>query len=346
MTLHLNDFDFTLPDSQIAQFPLPERSGSRLLHLDRKTHEITHHASFNALLDFLQPEDLLVLNNTKVIPARLFGEKPTGGKIEVLVERITDDQHCIAHVRSRGKLRIGSVFSLEKSVEVRVIDRVDDLFMLAWEPRHTVAEWLQTLGNIPLPGYIERAVTSEDLDRYQTVYAKHDGAVAAPTAGLHFDEHLLQAIQEKGITCAYVTLHVGAGTFQPVRESSIENHRMHAEYCVVDAQLCEHVRAAKQRGGRVIAVGTTSVRSLETACQNANASEIIRPYRGDTRLFIYPGYRFCCVDGMITNFHLPRSTLLMLVSAFAGREFVLKAYEEAVQQGYRFYSYGDAMIVV
>ena len=276
-----------------------------------------------------------------MIPARLFGRKATGGKVEVLVERVVDAQTILAHVRASRSPKIGSFLILEDAVKANVVGRADDLFVLQFLNTASILDTLEEIGHIPLPPYIDRPDETVDKARYQTVYAQPKGSVAAPTAGLHFDDVLLQRLRGKGVDMAFLTLHVGAGTFQSVRVDDVHAHKMHAEYITVSPAVCEKVRAAKARGGRVIAVGTTSVRSLETA----SSSGTIQPFEGDTDIFIYPGFVFHVVDAMITNFHLPESTLLMLVSAFAGREKILHAYREAIAYQYRFYSYGDAMLI-
>lgn len=333
-----SDFSYHLPEDLIAQAPLDRRSDARLLHLDpagacadRLIRDLP------ALLD---PRDLLVFNDTRVIPARLHGEKrETGGRIELLVERVLDDHCVLAHLRASKAPADGTRLRLEGSVDAEVTGRRDALFEVRFtEP---VLPVLEQHGHMPLPPYIQREDTAADRERYQTVFAREPGAVAAPTAGLHFDETLLDALAERGIAHTTVTLHVGAGTFQPVRVERIEEHVMHAEIAQVSAAACEAVAACRARGGRVVAVGTTSVRSLESAA----AGGALKPFSGETRLFITPGYRFRVVDRLLTNFHLPESTLLMLVSAFSGRDAVLNAYNHAVEQRYRFFSYGDAMLL-
>ncbi len=342
------DFHYELPPELIAQRPLAERSASRLLLLDGQTGAVEH-GRFPDLLDQLAPEDLLVFNNTRVIPARLWGRKETGGKVEILIERLTGAQSADAHVRASKSPRPGTVITLytgedgeASPFEVTVTGRNGDLFCLSSAGGPAMADILSAVGHMPLPPYIEREDEAADRERYQTVYAEKEGAVAAPTAGLHFTDELLARIDARGVRRASVTLHVGAGTFQPVREDDIERHVMHAEFVEVGQDVCDAVRATRERGGRVIAVGTTAVRSLESA---AAATGEVEPFAGDTDIFIYPGYRFRCVDAMVTNFHLPESTLLMLVSAFAGREPIMAAYAEAVAEGYRFFSYGDAMFI-
>lgn len=340
--MRTSDFHFELPEQQIAQQPLAERTASRLLTLDGRTGQLGD-LYFTDILDQLNPGDLLVFNNTRVIPARLFGTKASGGKVEVLVERVLDEHRVLAHVRASKSPKPGTSLILEQTQPVTVLGRQDSLFELRFDAEQPVLEILEVCGHMPLPPYIDRAADEHDDERYQTVYAQKPGAVAAPTAGLHFDASLLQQLREKGVEMAFVTLHVGAGTFQPVRVDNIEDHRMHSEYLVVDEAVCEQVARARLRGGRVVAVGTTAVRSLESAAR-AGGGEL-KPYSGETDIFIYPGYHFSVVDALITNFHLPGSTLLMLVSAFAGYQHVMAAYRHAVEQGYRFFSYGDAMFI-
>ena len=339
--MNRQDFHYDLPDELIARYPTTERTASRLLQVSRSTDTIDHNA-FNDIIDALNPNDLLVFNDTRVIPARLLGEKESGGKVEILIERITGGSRGIAQIRASKAPKPDSHILLEEELSIRVIDRVDDMYLIESCNGISLAMLLQQVGRMPLPPYIDRDVEDLDLDRYQTVYAAREGAVAAPTAGLHFDEALLKKIEAKGIQFAYVTLHVGSGTFQPVRCENIEEHKMHSEYIEVNAEVCNQIRKAKSQGGRIIAVGTTAVRCLETASLSNNWVE---PYFGDTEIFIYPGYQFKMVDAMITNFHLPESTLIMLVSAFLGKDKTLKAYQEAIAKQYRFFSYGDAMLI-
>ncbi len=340
------DFSFELPEQLIARFPQPERSASRLLRLNRHSGELSHH-KFSDVLAAVNPGDLLVFNNTRVIPARLFGQKASGGKIEVLVERILDEQRFLAHVRASKAPKAGALLILENDAEVEMLQRQGELFELRVTGDEPVLAMLERLGHMPLPPYIDRPDSAADRERYQTVYNEKPGAVAAPTAGLHFDEPLLAALKAKGVEFAFVTLHVGAGTFQPVRVDNVLEHQMHAEYIEVPDEVVAAVKACKARGNKVIAVGTTSVRSLESAAQIAkNNGKELEAYSGDTRIFIYPGYQFAVVDGLITNFHLPESTLIMLVSAFSSRDFVMNAYQTAIKEQYRFYSYGDAMLIL
>jgi len=329
-----------LPKELIAQQPLAQRSDSRLLFLNRITSAI-HDQVMRDLPSLLNAGDLMVFNDTRVLPARLFAHKATGGRVEILVERMLDDHNCLAQVRVSKTPRPGSILLLEDGTELEVQGRESEFFKLH-SAKMPLASLLQKLGHMPLPPYIERADSLQDQERYQTVYASKPGSVAAPTAGLHFDQGLLQALEEKGVSRVNLTLHVGAATFQPVRVEQVEDHQMHAEYLEVPESVCQAVTETRARGGRVIAVGTTSVRSLETAA----ASGELKPFAGDSRIFIYPGYQFKVVDGMITNFHLPESTLLMLVSAFAGMEPIRLAYQHAVNQRYRFFSYGDAMLIL
>ena len=336
--MRVADFHFDLPEAQIARHPLAERSGSRLLVLDGPTGALAHRR-FPDLLEYLRPGDLLVFNDTRVIPARLFGQKASGGKLEILVERVLDERRVLAHVRASKSPKPGSRILLEDGSGAEMLARHDALFELRFD--EPVLGLLERIGHMPLPPYIDRPDEAADRERYQTVYASKAGAVAAPTAGLHFDEALLEAIAAKGVERAFVTLHVGAGTFQPVRVERIEEHHMHSEWLEVSPAVVEAVAACKARGGRVIAVGTTSVRSLESAARDGT----LKPFSGDTDIFLYPGKPFHVVDALVTNFHLPESTLLMLVSAFAGYPQVMHAYREAVAEGYRFFSYGDAMFI-
>ena len=335
-----SDFRFDLPEELIAQYPSEQRSASRLLALSG-TDGALQDLQFTDLMTLLEPDDLLVFNNTRVMPARLLGQKDSGGRVEVLVERVLDHERVLAHVRSSKSPSAGRKLILEEQLEVEVLGRQDALFELRFLDSQSVVETLEAIGRLPLPPYIEREVDRADLERYQTVYAQNTGAVAAPTAGLHFDEAMLERLKQAGIETAALTLHVGAGTFQPVRVEDIRSHQMHSEVIEVSEQVCNQVKATRARGGRVIAVGTTSVRALESASQSGE----IAPFEGETDIFIYPGYEFRSVDAMVTNFHLSESTLLMLVSAFAGREHILNAYQHAIEQRYRFFSYGDAMFI-
>jgi S-adenosylmethionine:tRNA ribosyltransferase-isomerase len=335
-----SDFYYDLPESLIAQHPPTERGASRLLCVDGEQQKISD-AMFSDLPELLNAGDLLVFNDTRVIPARMFGQKASGGKVEMLVERILDEHRVLAHLRSSKSPKPGSRLIFEDAVEVEMLSRVDALFELRFVMDQTVLEVLNQYGRMPLPPYIERNAADEDAERYQTVYSKKQGAVAAPTAGLHFTDAMLEQLKAKGVEFAYVTLHVGAGTFQPVRADDIRDHKMHSEYLEVSDEVCEQVRQTRERGGRVVAVGTTSVRSLESASRSGE----LQPYTGETEIFIYPGYRFNCVDALVTNFHLPESTLLMLVSAFGGYQTMMAAYQHAVASEYRFFSYGDAMFI-
>jgi len=356
--MNLSEFYFELPEELIAQYPLAERTDSRLLCLNGDNGELDDR-TFKSLPELLQPGDLLVFNNTRVIPARLFGKKSTGGKLEVLVERVLDEQSFLAQIRASKSPKEGSLLELgidaeDPGFQVKMLARQGDLFhlQLVDANEQTVFTLLDRYGHMPLPPYVERADEAIDLNRYQTVYAKEKGAVAAPTAGLHFDEALLEIISKKGVDTAWVTLHVGAGTFQPVRVDNILEHKMHSEYVNVSAETVAKIKHTHARGGRVIAVGTTAMRSLESAsgyaskevCKNDKFDEI-EEFHGDTDIFIYPGYQFKTVDAMITNFHLPESTLIMLISAFAGLGNVKHAYQHAIEEKYRFFSYGDAMFI-
>lgn len=336
--MQLSDFSYDLPEDLIARYPLAQRSASRLLCLDGKTGKITHR-NFIDIIQLVKKNDLMIFNNTKVISARLFGQKKTGGKIEMMVDRVLDSHRVLALLRASKSPPPQSILQFAKNVEFEVLGRHDNLFELRCLAAKPVITVIEELGEVPLPHYFRRSPEESDKERYQTIYAEHKGSVAAPTAGLHFDHVMMEQLKTNQIEMGFVTLHVGAGTFAPVREEDITKHHMHAEYLDVSAEVCEKIRQAKARGGRVIAVGTTSARSLETACRAGQ----IQPFNGDTDIFIYPGYQFKCVDVLITNLHLPGSTLLMLVSAFAGYENVMRAYAAAVEKKYRFFSYGDAM---
>jgi S-adenosylmethionine:tRNA ribosyltransferase-isomerase len=339
--MKVSDFIYELPEELIAQQPLPERSASRLLCLPRDTGEFRD-AMFADLPELLREGDLLVFNDTRVIPARLFARKETGGRVEILIERPLGEHEALVQLRASKATRPGSRLALEGvDAEVIVNEREGEFFRLKTIDEPLLA-LLERAGHMPLPPYIDRADAQEDRERYQTVYAREPGAVAAPTAGLHFDESLLERLTGRGIGTGFVTLHVGAGTFQPVRVEHVEDHSMHAERIDLTEALCAQVRETRANGGRVIAVGTTAVRSLETASSGGS----LAPFSGESRIFIYPGYEFRAVDGMITNFHLPESTLLMLVSAFAGWEAVMNAYQHAIEERYRFFSYGDAMLIL
>jgi len=335
-----DEFSYQLPEELIAQFPPEQRGSSRLLAMVCPSGQLTD-LEFSSLPGLLKAGDLLVFNDTRVIPARLLGNKETGGKVEILLERILDDKRMLAQIRASKSPKPGNLIYLQGDIKLELVERQDDMFVLDVISEMTVFEVMQQVGHMPLPPYIQRDDDIEDMDRYQTVYAKTPGAVAAPTAGLHFTDELMQEISDQGVDSVFVTLHVGAGTFQPVRVDNIEEHQMHSEYLEISADVCEKVEQCKTSGGRVIAVGTTAVRCLETAAQ----ASYLKPYQGETDIFIYPGYEFKVVDGLITNFHLSESTLLMLVSAFAGRDNILNAYQHAIKQHYRFFSYGDAMFL-
>jgi S-adenosylmethionine:tRNA ribosyltransferase-isomerase len=337
--MRLEDFDYDLPPELIAQTPARERTSSRLLHLDGNTGALRDLA-FRDVADLIGPSDVLVLNDTRVIKARLFGHKSTGGRIELLVERVLSGSDVLAQARASHPPREGSRIVFNAALEATVLERTGGFVRLRFEACEDVLALLDRHGEVPLPPYIEHVPGEADAERYQTVYAREPGAVAAPTAGLHFDEPLLERLRQRGVAIAYVTLHVGAGTFQPVRSSDLTQHDMHAEWYRVAQNTVDAVTRAKGEGGRVLAVGTTTLRALETA-----AAAGLRAGLGETKLFIVPGYRFRAVDRLITNFHLPKSTLLMLVSAFAGYENIRAAYRHAIAHGYRFYSYGDAMLI-
>ena len=334
--MQVADFHYELPDELIARHPLKNRVDSRLLMLDGATG-VLKDGQFRDIEALLGPDDLLVFNDTRVIPARLYGVKQSGGKVEILIERLLAPRRALVQARANRPLRQGMAVRVGDTT-LHIMGRRGDLFELE-SADSDFSELMEREGHVPLPPYIDRPDTKLDRERYQTVYASRPGAVAAPTAGLHFDRPMLERLRSKGVHMGTATLHVGAGTFQPVRVRQLKDHLMHSEYLEVDERLVEQVSAAKARGGRVVAVGTTSVRCLETA----SAAGTLRPFRGDTRLFIYPGYRFRVVDALLTNFHLPESTLLMLVCAFAGYAETMAAYRHAVAARYRFFSYGDAM---
>ncbi|CAN4278478.1 tRNA preQ1(34) S-adenosylmethionine ribosyltransferase-isomerase QueA [Pseudoxanthomonas sp. LjRoot125] len=340
-----SDFHFELPEALIAQAPLPERSASRLLvvppgeapFVDRHVRDLP---------EWVRPGDLLVFNDTRVIPARLFGQKESGGRVEILIERLLPDNAARAQVGASKSPKPGSRIQLDAGGEAEVVGRDGEFYQLRFHVPGALESWLQKAGRLPLPPYIQRAPGQDDDERYQTVFARELGAVAAPTAGLHFDDALLATLREQGVEFGHVTLHVGAGTFQPMRVDNIHEHHMHSEWLNVGAALVEQVRATRARGGRVIAVGTTVVRALESATRRTEAGESeLQPFAGETQIFIFPGYRIRSVDAMVTNFHLPESTLLMLVSAFAGKDRIMAAYAHAVREQYRFFSYGDAMLL-
>jgi len=335
-----SDFDYALPDELIARHPLAVRSASRLLHVDGP-NECFADRLFNQLPTFFRPGDLMVFNDTRVIKARLHGQKDSGGKVEALVERIISDHEALLFLRASKSPKPGSVLLFAGAIQALVLGREGELFRLAFDPARTVLEWLEHYGEIPLPPYLHRPAEADDDERYQTVFARDPGAVAAPTAGLHFDEAMLARLREIGVASAFVTLHVGAGTFQPVRAEDLAEHRMHSERYVIPPETVSAIEAARAAGGRIGAVGTTSLRALESAARDG----VLRGGGGETDLFITPGYRFNVVDRLVTNFHLPRSTLLMLVSAFGGMDLLLRAYAHAVAERYRFFSYGDAMLI-
>lgn len=335
-----SDFDYVLPDELIARHPLPQRSGSRLLHVDGVT-EALRDRRFAEIADLFRPGDLLVFNDTRVIKARLRGVKETGGKIEALVERVLSEHEALVFIRASKPPRPGMLLRFADTLEARVIERVGDMLRLAFDPARSVLDWLEAIGEVPLPPYLQREAEVGDDARYQTVYARAPGAVAAPTAGLHFDETVLTTLRERGVDTAFVTLHVGAGTFQPVRVEDVHAHTMHSERYVIPPATVAAVARAGSNGGRVCAVGTTSLRALEAAARNGS----LLAGEGETDLFITPGYRFRVVERLLTNFHLPRSTLLMLVSAFGGIALMRRAYAHAVAARYRFFSYGDAMLI-
>lgn len=339
-SMRIDAFDYDLPEALIARHPLPQRGASRLLHVDAVTGTLTDHV-FADLPRLMRPGDLVVFNDSRVIKARLRGEKASGGRVEVLVERIMGEHEAWVHLRASKQPRVGSLLRLAGEIQAEVVGREGELYRLRFDPARSVSAWLEAHGEVPLPPYIDRPPVDADVERYQTVYAREPGSVAAPTAGLHFDEAMLERLEDAGVETAYVTLHVGAGTFQPVRVEDISAHRMHSERYVVPEATVQAVQASRERGGRVLAVGTTSLRTLEAAAVGGE----LAAGSGETDLFITPGYRFRVVDRLLTNFHLPRSTLLMLVHAFGGTELMRRAYAHAVQAAYRFYSYGDAMLI-
>ncbi len=343
--MRVSDFSFKLPQELIARFPKADRTASQLMVVNGNTGSIID-CGFKDILAQINKGDLLVFNNTRVIPARMFGQKSSGGKIEVLVERLIDKNTVLAHIRASKSPKVGAKLLLEGTVTATMVARHGALFELKFHGEKSVLSILDDIGHMPLPPYIDRPDEDSDRERYQTVYNEKPGAVAAPTAGLHFDDELLAQIKEKGVELAFVTLHVGAGTFQPVKVDEIADHIMHAEYVEVSAEVVEQIKRTKANGGRIIAVGTTSVRSLESAAKLAqNKGHELIEFYGDTDIFITPGYEFQLVDALLTNFHLSESTLLMLVSAFAGYENIMTAYQHAIEAQYRFFSYGDAMFL-
>ncbi len=334
-----SDFSFELPEELIAQYPAADRDGSRLLYLGLENTLLD--TAFKQLPEYLKAGDLIVLNDTRVIPARLYAKKETGGNVEIMLERIQDEQTLLVQLRASKSPKAGTSLKLEDNTRFEVKGRKGSMFLLNYEGKEKITDLLARLGHMPLPPYISRNDESLDLERYQTVFSDKPGAVAAPTAGLHFTNDILKVLKEKGVDNARLTLHVGAGTFQPVRVNDIAKHEMHSEYMSVSQDVVDKINETKKNGGRVLAVGTTVVRSLETAARKGS----LRSFQGDTNIFIYPGFKFNVVDLLLTNFHLPESTLLMLVCAFGGQENVLNAYQHAIRERYRFYSYGDAMLI-
>ncbi len=338
--MRLDDFDYELPQELIAQVPAGERGGSRLLHLDGETGTLADR-QFRDIAEFVAPGDVVVMNDTRVIKARLLGRKKTGGRVELMVERVLGGGEVLAKIGANHPTRVGSTLVVADGIEAAVIGREREFFRLRFEGCDDAFALLERHGSVPLPMYISRAAGAADAERYQTVYARERGAVAAPTAGLHFDQALLESLRGRGVVLAYVTLHVGAGTFQPVRVQDLGEHEMHSEWYEVPQATVDTIEGARRKGGRVLAVGTTTLRALESAAAGGK----LKPGRGDTRLFVLPGYRFRVVERLLTNFHLPKSTLLMLVSAFGGMDNVRRAYGHAIGERYRFYSYGDAMLI-
>ncbi len=334
-----SDFSYELPEELIAQHPASDRDNSRMLCLESGGKIID--SAFTQLADYLRSGDLIVLNDTRVIPARLFARKETGGKVEIMLERIRDEKTLLVQLRASKSPKLGTCLLLDEKTNFEVLGRSGDMYLLGYEGEEKINDVLNRLGHMPLPPYIDRGDEIEDKERYQTVFSDKPGAVAAPTAGLHFTEQLLEELKSNGIDNTRLTLHVGAGTFQPVRVDNITNHQMHSEYAHVPIDVVEKINETKQKGGRVLAVGTTVVRSLETAARDGELSS----FEGDTDIFIYPGFKFKVVDMLLTNFHLSESTLLMLVCAFAGKEIIINAYQHAIKEKYRFYSYGDAMLI-
>ena len=336
----IEDFDYELPKKLIAFKPAQHRDSSRLLIVSKSNGRLMDQ-KFSDLLTWLRAGDLLVLNDTKVFPARLLGSKDSGGKVEMLAERILSDGTVKVQIKSNRAPKIGSEILIAENLIAKILNREEEFYILQFNQEKPALEIFEQYGHVPLPPYIEREDEVEDLERYQTIYAKHAGAVAAPTAGLHFTSDLLSQLTHQGVQTATITLHVGAGTFKPVKVQDPTQHIMHSEHATVSQSTCEKIEATKSQGGRVVAVGTTCVRALESAAVDGN----LNPYSGETDIFIYPGFVFNIVDALITNFHLPRSTLLMLVSAFAGHTYIKQAYQHAIQNRYRFYSYGDAMLI-
>lgn len=339
--MRTTDFDFFLPPELIAQFPASERTASRLLYLNGNKAD-RQDKTFRDIIDFFNPGDMLVFNDTRVIKARLFGKKASGGQVEVMVERILDTHQALAYIRASKSPAIGSVLTIADSFEIKVNGRKDNLFMVECLSKQSLSELLDQFGHLPLPPYIEHSADTQDEERYQTVYAKHAGAVAAPTAGLHFDESLLHTLRNKGVHLGFITLHVGAGTFQPVKVDDVADHKMHSERYTIPRETAELIASVKQSGARVTGVGTTALRALESAARDGH---LMDGGEGETDIFITPGFEFQVVDRLITNFHLPKSTLMMLVSAFAGHHEIMAAYQHAIEKRYRFFSYGDAMLL-
>jgi len=338
--MRIEEFDFELPENLIAQTPLNKRDASRLLVLDKNTKSLSD-KKFTDFVDLLNPNDLLIFNDTRVIKARLFGKKITGGKVEIMIERIVNNNHALAHLKTSKKILNGTIFEINKDVSVQVIKKEGGLFYIEFNSNLSAYDILEKYGHIPLPPYIERSANPSDEKRYQTIYAKELGAVAAPTAGLHFTDEIFRALDNKKIKYTFLTLHVGAGTFQPVREVDLDHHQMHSESFNVPEKTIQMIHDAKSNNGRIIAIGTTVLRALESKF----SEEIIQPGFKETSIFIKPGYAFKIVDGLLTNFHLPKSTLFILVSAFSGSDTMKKLYQHAIKHEYRFFSYGDATFI-
>ena len=346
--MRVSDFYFKLPNYLIANYPMIHRSNCRLLTLDGLSGKIKHEI-FTDILNKFNPGDILVFNNTRVIPAKIIGRKVSGGKIDILVERIIDNSRIIAHIRSSNTPKPGLILLLGNNdciIKATVLYRYNEsLFEIIFESNRTILDILNIIGCIPLPPYIKRDPQNIDYEMYQTIYGIRPGAIASPTAGLHFDQELMKALKQKGVKIVFITLHIGSGTFLPVRVEMVENHKMHPEYVEVPQDVVNAILICKKNGNKVVAVGTTSARSLESAAQTSSFGSLIEPFFNDTKMFIYPGYHYKIIDGLITNFHLPKSTLIMLVSAFAGYKYTMEAYHVAIAKKYRFFSYGDAMFI-
>ena len=337
--MSLFDYNFSLPDDLIARFPLKNRRDSRLMVLDCYEKKIID-SEFKSLCRFTAPNDLLVFNDTKVINARIFGNKPTGGKVEILIERVIDKWNADVLIKANKSLSVGAKILFESDQYAIILSKSEEIFRIKFSI--PVEKQIEKSGQIPIPPYFNRPSNDSDIDRYQTIYAKNSGAVAAPTAGLHFDEDMIHQSLSSNVSHAFITLHIGVGTFLPLKNENIDENKLHSEYIEVSKNASDSIAKAKKNNGRVIAIGTTSTRALESASKD----NVVLPYQGETSIFIKPGYKFRVVDALLTNFHLPMSSLLMLVSAMAGKKFIMKAYNHAIKNKYRFYSYGDAMLIL